>query len=189
MHTTNIVNSWLVDIIVLHVHHCSSVGQTVLFMTHATQRHQQCGDALYNEDIDPAASAPYTDKLALWVEDLLWALEIDVYITEHFTAHTSAKYHHLTYQCTQAPCATPYLVLRSTPIFLFPLNCHLYASTTSTSTIGSTSGTSTSTSPTCPSSNSTSSQSPHHHSLQTPFTTTHGGSTSRAAARRDGTRP
>ena len=82
------------------------------------------------------------------------------------------------------------LVLRSTPIFLFPLDCHLHANSTSTSTIGSTNGTSTiSTSPTCPPSSSISSQSPHHCSLQTPFTTTHGGSTSRAAAHRDGTRP
>ena len=81
------------------------------------------------------------------------------------------------------------IVLRSTPIFLFPLNCHLYASSTSTSTIGSTSGTSTSTSSACPLSSSTSSPSPHHRPLQTSFATTHGGPTSRAAAHRDGTRP
>ena len=76
-------------------------------------------------------------------------------------------------------------LLRSTPIFLFPLNCHLYTSSTSTCTIGSTS----TSSPACLSSSSTSSQSPHHRSLQTSFATTYGGSTSRAAARRDGTRP
>ena len=74
------------------------------------------------------------------------------------------------------------IMLRSTPIFLFPLNCHLHANNTSTTS-------SASTSPACPSSSSTSPQSPHHRSLQTSFTTTHGGSTSRAAARRDGTRP
>ena len=44
--------------------------------------------------------------------------------------------------------------------------------------------------PACPPSNSsTSSQSLRLHSPQTSFTTTHGGPTSRAAARRDGTRP
>jgi hypothetical protein len=30
------------------------------------------------------------------VEDLLWAVEIDVFVTEHFTTHISAKHHHLT---------------------------------------------------------------------------------------------
>ena len=85
-------------------------------------------------------------------------------------------------------------LLRSTPIFLFPLYSHLHASSTSTCTIGSTStstigSTNTSTPSACLSSSNTSSQLPHHHSLQTSFTTTHGGSTSRAAARRDGTRP
>ena len=82
--------------------------------------------------------------------------------------------------------ASRHALLRSTPIFLFPLNSHLYAS--STSTCSSTS-TDTSTSSACPLSSSTSSQSPHHQSLQTSFTTTHGGPTSRAAAHRDGTRP
>ena len=83
-------------------------------------------------------------------------------------------------------------LLRSTPIFLFPLNRHLYTSSTSTCTIDSTrTSTSTpSTFPACsPSNSSTSSQSLRPHSPQTSFATTHGGPTSRAAARRDRTRP
>ena len=82
------------------------------------------------------------------------------------------------------------VLLRSTPIFLFPLNCHLHTSSTRANTSSTSSAsTNTSTSPACPSSSSTSSQSPHHRSPQTSFATTHGGSTSRATAHGDGTRP